>query len=231
MKNFINDIGLELNGTPHNNFVAQALALDFTPLETSEIESLYTYSIPAPSDNGACALKAKDPYDLRQTLSLTDADLSQHAQTIRLLKLKAVINQLQTLTGVDWLGIYRATYNLNGEPILLKEAYYGRFSRAEFPLTPEFAKHSNNSTVGLSRKAAVVQSVEAYEGPYYTCDKTVQSEFCVPILNPCGQLLGIIDAEAFAPDFFTNQKLLEITKVAFDLGRSELLDFSVDERA
>lgn len=225
MKNFVNDIGLNITGTAHNNLVEQAATLTFPPLNTSDIEALYTYSVPAPSDNGACALKAKEPYDLRQTLKLTELELSQHAQTIRLLKLKEVIIQLQVLTGVDWLGIYRRTENLSGEAVLLKEAYYGRFSRAEFPLTPAFAKHSNNSTVGLSGKAVVAQSVQNYDGPYYTCDKTVQSEFCVPILNPAGQLIGIIDAEAFTPDFFTDQKLLEIIKVAFDLGRSELLDF------
>ena len=35
----------------------------------------------------------------------------------------------------------------------MQEAYVGAPSRAEFPLTEEFARTSNNSTVGLSGKA------------------------------------------------------------------------------
>lgn len=228
MTNYINTIGLNIIGVAHNEIVPQAERWNPPALSGMEIEALYAYPVPEITTKG-CGLKAKEPYRLEQTLELKNQDLTTHPNTVRLQRLNQIVERLQALTAVDWLGIYRRTKNLSGEEVLLKESYYGRFSRAEFPLTSAFAKNSNNSVVGLSGKAVVVQSVEAYEGPYYACDIAVQSEFCLPILDADGDVLGIIDAEAFTPDFFTNEKLLEITKVAQDLGKSELLGFSVDE--
>lgn len=230
MKNYLLAIGLELTFSENLNELTSLVTAQSVPAFTAlDVTNLYHYAVPEVTTEG-CGLKAKEPYRLEQTLQLREVDLTAHPNTTRLYHLKQIVDQLQILTGVDWLGIYRNTENLKGQKVLLKEAYYGRFSRAEFPLTPEFAKNSNNSTVGLSKKAIVVQNVEAYDGPYYTCDKTVQSECCLPIVNEAGDLLGIIDAEAFHPDFFTDERLLEISKVAFDLGKSKLLDLAVDEK-
>ncbi len=230
MTNYVNTIGLSITGRAQNEIVSQAEKWIPLALNETEINSVYAYPVPEITTEG-CGLKAKEPYQLDQALELKDKDLITHPNTVRLQRLNRIIEDLQNLTGVDWLGIYRRTNNLAGEAVLLKEAYYGRFSRAEFPLTPSFAKSTNNSAVGLRGKAVLVQSVAAYEGPYYACDIAVQSEFCLPILNSEGVVLGIIDAEAFKPDFFTKEKLLEIAKVAQDLGQSELLNFSVDATA
>src|SRR5206468_690344 len=99
-------------------------------------------------------------------------------------------------------GIYRKTQMRNGETVLVKESYLGVMSRPEFPLTQEFAEHSNNSTVGLTGKAVIIQDVRAHAGPYYNCDSKVNSELCVPIINQNNAIIGIIDAESFKPNHF-----------------------------
>ena len=224
MKNYLSAIGLNLDTKNNlNNFVKEALSEDTKIFSKDKIESIYRYPVPELGEGGGCGLRAKEPYRLDKTLGLQNADLLDHPNTQRLYRLNQIVKNLQEITGVDWLGIYRKTENLSGEGILLKEAYYGRFSRAEFPLNSEFAKGSNNSTVGLTGKAIVVQDTRSYKGPYYTCDISVKSEFCLPILDGNNHVIGIIDAESFQSSFFTEERLLEICKVAKDLGESNLL--------
>lgn len=199
-----------------NNFVELAFgeSLPATLLD-DEIEKLYKYDVPKIGENGACSIKhekEEKPYNLSLILERGEA------QNLFLWRLNQIVENLQKLTGVDWVGIYKKVKNVNGEWVLLKLAYRGAFSRAEFPLTEEFAEHSNNSTVGLTGKAVLVQDVANYVGPYYQCDAKVLSEFCCPILNVHGEVVGIIDAESFKSEFFDRQKLLEIVKVCMDLG-------------
>ena len=109
------------------------------------------------------------------------------------------------------MGIYKKLNTKSG-PALVKLAYRGSPSRAEFPLTKKFAEHSNNSTVGLSGKAVLVDNVEKYieEGkPYYECDNKVQSELCVPIFSEKRKIIGIIDLESFQKNFFENKKIIQ----------------------
>ncbi|HEY0457969.1 MAG TPA: hypothetical protein VGC97_02385 [Pyrinomonadaceae bacterium] len=122
----------------------------------------------------------------------------------------------------DWFGIYRKTVNQNGEPVLIKEAYAGAFSRAEFPLNEKFAAQSNNSMVGLTGKVRYFADLSSYDGHYYECDNKVQSEYCGPILDPRGNVIGIIDAESFQKNFFRAEKILQLTKVCRDLGEVNL---------
>ncbi len=92
----------------------------------------------------------------------------------------------------------------------MKLSYFGAPSRAEFPLTAEFAAISNNVTVGLSGKARIINDVPAYlatGGEYYTCDPKVLAEACIPLFDGSGQVTGIIDSEAFAKDFFNGREL------------------------
>jgi L-methionine (R)-S-oxide reductase len=102
-------------------------------------------------------------------------------------------------------------------PALVKLAYRGSPSRAEFPLTEEFAAHSNNSSVGLTGHARVIQDVVSYAaagGQYYTCDPSVMAEVCLPLFCN-GHVCGIIDAETAVKDFFTPTALCRV--VAFAL--------------
>ena len=224
MKNYLSAIGLNLDIQKNlNGFVQKTLDENVKIFSKNQIQAFYRYPVPEPVAGKGCGLKAKKPYHLDKTLGLQNQNLLRHPNTKRLYRLNQIVQNLQSITGVDWLGIYRKTTNLSGEKILLKEAYYGRFSRAEFPLSPEFAKNSNNSTVGLTGKAIVVQDVSRYGGPYYSCDISVKSEFCLPILDGHQKVIGIIDAESFKTHFFTPVKILEICKVAKDLGESNLL--------
>ncbi len=227
-KDYLQKIGQEqlAKNQTTNSFVADAFGQIKRSFSDVEITHLYVYDIPKLGPNGSCSVtheKEDKPYNLttiyRLPFSLTVLQTSP--MTTRLWQLKRIITNLQQKIGCDWLGIYRKVTNTDGVEVLVKESYYGAFSRAEFPLTKDFAQTSNNSTVGLSGKAKLVQDVSRYAGPYYECDGRVQSEFCCPIIDAIGNIVGIIDAEAFAPNFFTPEKLTEIAKVCFDLGNCQ----------
>jgi putative methionine-R-sulfoxide reductase with GAF domain len=99
----------------------------------------------------------------------------------------------------------------------VKLAYQGAPSRPEFPLTEAFAKTSNNSSVGRSGKATVLQDIKAHVasgGAYYECDPKVQSEVCLPLLDPNGKVVGIIDAESSKKGHFTAQRLALLVSLA-----------------
>lgn len=190
-------------------------------LSNDEISQLYTYRVPKLGPGGSCSITdelEETPYDLSQTFGLQEKSLEKHPMTVRLWRLNRIVESLHKETKADWLGIYRAIDKASGDHVLVKEVYKGAPSRAEFPLTEEFAKNSNNSTVGLTGKAVCFQDIEEYQGPYYKCDSKVQSEFCVPILSAEGIITGIIDAESFQKQFFMEERLLHIAKVCFDLG-------------
>jgi len=196
-------------------------------ISEEDVRHLYVYDIPRLSSDGSCSIleeKSDIPYNLAITLGLTFdiPALMKHPNTLRLWRLHRIVEQLYTLTHVDWLGIYRRTQNRERETVLVKESYLGVFSRPEFPLTQEFAKHSNNSTVGLTGKAVIIQDVREHTGPYYSCDNKVNSEFCLPIISPNNAIIGIIDAESFKTNYFSGDVALQIAKVAMDLGRRGL---------
>ena len=93
----------------------------------------------------------------------------------------------------------------------------GRPSRAEFPLTQEFAERSTNSTVGLTGRATVIDDVARHVeagGGFYVCDDGVQSEACVPILDAARNVIGIVDAEANPKGFFGAERLVVIAALA-----------------
>jgi|SRR6185369_9550279 len=229
---YLKTIGLE-NLIPHldefvlNDFVAESFAAEFPDLSAEEVKKLYVYDVPKMSPDGSCSIieeKADNPYNLAETFDLNSdwESLKDDPQTVRLLRLKKIVQKIFEQTEVEWFGIYRKEANLKGELVLVKESYAGIFSRAEFPLTKEFAKKSNNSTVGLSGRAIVIQDVAAHSGAYYKCDGEVNSEFCLPILGLDNKIIGIIDAEAFAKNHYSPERSLQIAKVAFDLGQNNL---------
>jgi putative methionine-R-sulfoxide reductase with GAF domain len=104
-----------------------------------------------------------------------------------------------------------------GIPVLVKVAYVGRPSRAEFPLTREFAEKSTNATVGLTGRATVIDDVGKHVeagGGFYVCDDGIQSEACVPILDAGRQVIGIVDAEAKSRGFFGAERLAVFAALA-----------------
>ena len=108
--------------------------------------------------------------------------------------------------------------NAAGEPVLVKVSYIGRPSRAEFPLTREFAERSTNATVGLTGHATVIDDVSKHVeagGGFYVCDEGVQSEACLPILGGGGgEVAGIVDAEAKPKGFFGAERLAVVAALA-----------------
>jgi putative methionine-R-sulfoxide reductase with GAF domain len=106
-------------------------------------------------------------------------------------------------------------------PVLVKLSYVGRPSRAEFPLTREFAERSTNSTVGLTGRATVIESVRQHVdagGGFYVCDADVQSEACLPIVGLRREVAGIVDAEAKPQAFFGAERLAVIAALALVAG-------------
>ena len=177
--------------------------------------SLYAYTVPMMSEDGSCSIVdelAPVPYDLGAILG------GRSDQTTRRLALmERLVERVQETTGADWVGIYQRRANSAGVPVLVKVAYVGRPSRAEFPLTTEFAQRSTNSTVGLTGHATVIDDVGKHVeagGGFYVCDDGVQSEACVPILDQDRQVIGIVDVEAMPKAFFVPERLAVVAALA-----------------
>jgi putative methionine-R-sulfoxide reductase with GAF domain len=178
-------------------------------------DSLYTYAVPMLSEDGTCSIvneMAPVPYDLGAILG------GRTEQTTRRLALlERLVERVQETTGCDWVGVYQRRTNAAGEPVLVKLAYVGRPSRAEFPLDTEFAARSTNSTVGLTGRATVIDDVSKHVeagGGFYVCDDGVQSEACVPILDVDRQVAGIVDAEAKPRGYFVAERLVIVAALA-----------------
>ena len=193
-----------------HDFIAQL----GTPMAVSN-DALYRYQVPLMSQDGSCSLIDElDPvlYDLARMLG------GEHEATTRKLKLlNILVTRANMVMGADWVGVYQRRNNASGADVLVKLAYRGRPSRAEFPLTAEFATGSTNSAVGLSGQAKLIDDVAAYTaqgGGFYRCDDAVQSEFCVPILDSDGKVIGIIDAEAAPSGFFNADRQAALVAMA-----------------
>ena len=169
------------------------------------------FQVPLLGEGGTCSLFGElDPveFDLSSTLSKEELALLPLLQNIT--------DYIAQKSNVDWFGIYLKRTDGTGEKVLTKMSYFGKPSRAEFPLTEEFSTLSNNSYVGLTGEKRTINNVEKYRksgGEYYTCDPKVKSELCWPIIsnkNTTGsslesEILGIIDAECFENDRFDEE--------------------------
>lgn len=177
--------------------------------------SLYAYPVPMLTADGSCSVLdelAPVPYDLSGILG----GRTEQA-TRRLALLERLVERAQETTGSDWVGIYQRRATPAGNPVLVKLSYVGRPSRAEFPLTPEFAAASTNSTVGLTGRALVIDDVKKHleaGGGFYVCDSEVQSEACLPLVGEDGAVLGIVDAEAKPRAFYTSTRLATLSALA-----------------
>jgi L-methionine (R)-S-oxide reductase len=184
-------------------------------VDVGDASTLYQYPVPMMSEDGACSIvdqMAPVPYDLGAILG------GRSEQTTRRLALlERLVERTQETTGADWVGIYQRRTSPAGVQVLVKLAYVGRASRAEFPLTQEFALRSTNSTVGLTGRATVIDDVGKHVeagGGFYVCDDGVQSEACVPILDDERQVIGIVDAEASPRGFFGAERLAVVAALA-----------------
>lgn len=212
--------GLSVFATP--DFTAavteQQQALQQYLHQAAAPEIRWQYQVPELGEGGACSLfgeLAAEPYDLAPILGGDTA-----ANHFALTKLTQITQFYQQQAGVAWFGIYQARNNPEGHPVLVKLSYFGEPSRAEFPLTPAFAAISNNSSVGLSGQARVINHVASYlqqGGEYYTCDPKVQAEACLPLFAQSGRIIGIVDAEDFQQDVFSHQALALLVAVCLTI--------------
>ena len=174
---------------------------------SKKTDVIWQYFVPELGEGGSCSLFGQlqdKPFVLSNLIDATNPENS-----LALAKLQSIVNYIVATTKVDWFGINQKRL-INQEPELVKLAYFGEPSRATFPLTSQFSAISNNVQVGLSRIGRIINDIPQYlvqGGEYYTCDPKVQSEACLPILTETGELLGIIDAEAFSLDFFDQNTL------------------------
>jgi putative methionine-R-sulfoxide reductase with GAF domain len=177
--------------------------------------TLYSYPVPMLTEDGTCSVAdqmAPVPYDLTGILGGRE-----ERTTRRLALLERLVERAQETTAADWVGVYARRANSAGVPVLVKISYIGRPSRAEFPLTHEFAERSTNSTVGLTGRATVIDDVSKHVeagGGFYVCDDGVQSEACVPILDEQRQVAGIVDVEAKPRGFFGADRLVVVAALA-----------------
>jgi putative methionine-R-sulfoxide reductase with GAF domain len=183
--------------------------------EAGDVASLYSYPVPMLTEDGSCSIVdqlAPVPYDLGAILG------ARNDQTTRRLALLArLVDRVRETTGADWVGVYQRRQKPSGAQVLVKVSYVGRPSRAEYPLTPEFAERTTNAAVGLTGRATVIDDVSKHVeagGGFYVCDEGVQSEACLPILSEEGEVAGIVDAEAKPKGFFGAERLAVIAALA-----------------
>lgn len=186
------------------------------PATPSALSALYQYRVPKLSPDGSCSLIDEldpQPYDLGDVLGGRSVQTS-----FALITLFALVEQVHDELKCDWLGLYQARTVAAG-PALVKLASRGLESRAEFPLTDAFAAQSNNVAVARSGQPVLLDDVAAHReqgGAYYECDPKVQSEVCLPLFDPNGTVVGVLDAESFHPGFFTEARLCTLVALAME---------------
>lgn len=168
-------------------------------VDASTAEKLTVWRIPKITPEGTCSRPGDlepEPFSLLASVYARCADssaaggsgsglasFSADSVIARAAVLHEVVRLIEEATGADWVGVYRAIESppaaaprSAGERCLVKEAYRGAPSRPFFPLTPEFAAHSNNSTVAMTAQAILLPDTRKLgdEDPYYVCDAKVR---------------------------------------------------------
>ncbi|MFC1488929.1 GAF domain-containing protein [Thermodesulfobacteriota bacterium] len=203
------DLDMDELAVPVADFIKKYRKIAAENIPPKHEASLYSYEVPGLSPDGSCAIPdASDPehYDLSEILGGRNPDT-----TNQLARLNALVTRIAEAMSVDWLGIYQRRTKQDGSDVLVKLAYYGAKSRAEFPLNEAFAAQSNNSTVGLTGKGRIINNIPKYinsGGPYYSCDPRVKAEACLPLFSRDPKaVVGIVDSEAWHTDFFSTKTL------------------------
>lgn len=213
---YLQAVGLELDPADVASF-ALALPPVSVGLSVMTGEALYCYPVPRLGEGGSCSLVNEldeQPYDLRRWFGE-----GNEAAEVWLQHVQALVEATLQHVPAGWLGVY-LKLSRQGQSFLVKLAYRGLPSRAEFPLTEDFALSSNNSRVGLTGRAAVIADVRVWQAEgqaYYECDPAVQSEVCLPVLAADGRVLGILDAESPVSAFFDRRRQSALAALALAL--------------
>lgn len=188
-------------------------------LAAQQLEAPHQYRVPRVEDGLTCGVgMVQNPFELRWAV-----ELQEEAHLTRLNRLYTALHWVKEKTCLDWVGLYQKidqpqipTYidddygHEAGSPSLVKICYWGAPSRALFPLSPGFARRSNNSRCFLEQQPVLAQDIEQLKrdgAPYYECDPEVSSEICIPI-SWRGLDVGLFDGEARVSQFFNPERLL-----------------------
>ncbi|KAG2388570.1 hypothetical protein C9374_000009 [Naegleria lovaniensis] len=187
---------------------------------SNEMLQLFKYDVPKKTPGAFACSRAKDEkqFDLLQCAFGMEHVNPKDDRVIALAKfihlLYEIVNALQKEVQCEWLGIYK-----NIHSCLYKMSYYGKFSRADFPIDEEHAKASTNSFVALNGVVVTWEDVNSASDsgqPYYSCDTMVQAECCLPIYDETNsKVIGIIDAEAHSKQFFSLERKFKLLRACF----------------
>jgi len=189
--------------------------------QADRLAKLLSYRVPAMTPDGCTRLDGSldpTPYDLGATLRIKSNDTDAPAAKLVTVA-DTLIGHVTDDISINWLGLYQRRTVTDGNQALVKIAYRGIESRAEFPLSEEFAKQSNNTAVGLNGEAVVINDIEKYlsaqGGPYYQCDMLVHSEACLPVYSTdFSRIIGIIDAESYDRNKFSAPLMAKLAAAA-----------------
>ncbi|OUS09113.1 diguanylate cyclase [Rhodobacterales bacterium 52_120_T64] len=106
-------------------------------------------------------------------------------------------------TRFDWVGFYRVT-----APELLK---IGPYQGGHGCLTIPFSRGVCGAAARL-RKTQRVADVNAFDG-HIACASSTQSEIVLPVFNPTGDLIAVLDIDSNQPDAFTDEDASELGSV------------------
>jgi GAF domain-containing protein len=107
----------------------------------------------------------------------------------------------ERLSYASWTGFYRVV-----APGLLRVGpYQGPLGCLEIPF-----QRGVCGAAARERATQLVQDVEAFPG-HIACDAAARSEIVVPIFDPAGELIAVLDLDSHAPGAFdgTDQEGLE----------------------
>jgi L-methionine (R)-S-oxide reductase len=186
------------------------------PATPKTLDRLYTCQVPRLSADGSCSLGELEPQPYDLSVALGGRELRT---SLCLMALDALVDEAVRTVGADWLGVYQVRELADG-PALVKLASHGVPSRVLFPLTAAFAESSNNVAVARSGQARVLHDVQAHVaagGAYYECDPKVRAEACLPVFSQTGVVVGLVDAEAVQPNFFTEPRLATLFALALEV--------------
>ena len=106
-------------------------------------------------------------------------------------------------TRFDWVGFYRVT-----APEMLK---IGPYQGGHGCLTIPFSRGVCGAAARL-RETQLVADVNAYEG-HIACASSTQSEIVLPVFNPSGDLIAVLDIDSNQPDAFDDEDAQKLATI------------------
>ncbi len=113
----------------------------------------------------------------------------------------------------DWTGFYRVI----GERLLAVGPYQGGHGCLRIPF-----ERGVCGAAARTRQTQLVPDVNAFPG-HIACSSATLSEIVVPVLNPAGQLLGVLDVDSNLPAAFNAIDQRELEALCRELGRRYVL--------